>query len=801
MEYLYVEFVCKYLCAFYIHIIVRSRYDRKQALFDPADAGGHHKCDLGDAYQRMVAWELVELAWAEEGENWSDECLDGAKFDLEEPAPGEIWQRADHQVLPDSGLLELNYTNTPRVPRFKDVLEPPMLIRLIEMMTEKEVVDNGMALLRLAAKEFWFTAEYVGLLLKMQKDSESRIIAAAALYPRIVDIANVQYHVLDYLTKQETRKLESQLGVLFHFMPTNPTGHYKLDLVNPYHRILKQKLVEIAKEEKDFRQQNRANQGGQMIDTSQHGDWENFRNETLNRQPYNFDTSAASSGSEELNSSAVLEFDYVSTSVAHRLLNLPPMTDDVFDLFLLDLFRVRQCVECRANRKAKALKKHDEAKQEPEHTDEKQEQLPDAEPEPEPEPEPDSAVVHSGSQSKQHHKKKKTRKKTAALDTFGEQEMASVQLIQALWRGKMVRRMSLAKKRAEVTLRARQEELQKLAQASQKAREGDVPNSHSGKSLKSDVFTAAQRLFSLKKPPRRKVRNCWWIATQHQKTIEMSEGDRLHTVAKRQLTMLRRSTAQWYFSVAQCTKILEAIPAAAHVDAIVTMFSRITDIENLDVGQLLGHKTFDSDGNGWITEDELAELNSAATPQVETQRYLQVCRRIGHANLFNPLFPEREYALNLRDWAVVAPSDSHPHGDKQGHQDQRRVAECLIVLSAEPGDNTVNETYNGNPVEVESRWDAGVPHQGMFCTTYNTRRGGASLSILPLPLSCSLPLSLSCLTLCFSPGASLALRLPLCRALLAPGRGRYKQTLALCPLNARAIESIGDDEKLQKRYR
>ena len=129
------------------------------------------------------------------------------------------------------------------------------------------------------------------------------------------------------------------------------------------------------------------------------------------------------------------------------------------------------------------------------------------------------------------------------------------------------------------------------------------------------------------------------------------------------------------------------------------------------------------------------------------------------------------------------------------------LAECLIVLSAEPGDNTVNETYNGNPVEVESRWDAGVPHQGMFCTTYNTRRGGASLSILPLPLSCSLPLSLSCLTLCFSPGASLALRLPLCRALLAPGRGRYKQTLALCPLNARAIESIGDDEKLQKRYR
>ena len=226
------------------------QFDHDQPLFDPADAGGHHKCNLEDAYQRMVAWELVELAWTEEGENWSDERIDGSDFNLEEPEPGEIWMRADHPVLPDSGLLTLNYTNTPRVPRFKDVIEPPMLIRLLEMMTEEHITDHGMALLRLAAKEFWFTAEYVGLLVKMQKDSETRMIAVAELYPRIVDIANAQYHVLDYLTKVETRKLETQLGILFHFMPTNPTGHYKLDLVNPYHRIVKQKLVEIAKEEK-----------------------------------------------------------------------------------------------------------------------------------------------------------------------------------------------------------------------------------------------------------------------------------------------------------------------------------------------------------------------------------------------------------------------------------------------------------------------------------------------------------------------------------------------------------------------
>lgn len=100
--------------------------------------------------------------------------------------------------------------------------------------------------------------------------------------------------------------------------------------------------------------------------------------------------------------------------------------------------------------------------------------------------------------------------------------------------------------------------------------------------------------------------------------------------------------------------------------------------------------------------------------------------------------PEREYALNLRC--------DHNAGDNLGVHDERRVTECIIILSAEPGDNTENETYNGLPFEVENRWGDGVPRVGVFCTTYRTRRHGGSL----------------------------ALRLPLARALLMPGKGRYK---------------------------
>eukprot|EP01051_Picozoa_sp_SAG22_P010014 SAG22_NODE_875_length_6716_cov_2.927006_5_plen_170_part_00 len=72
-------------------------------LFDPQEPGGAWECDLAQPYDRMVAWELVELAWNEDGENWNDETLDGDPFELEEPPPGVVWTRADYQ-LPWEGV-------------------------------------------------------------------------------------------------------------------------------------------------------------------------------------------------------------------------------------------------------------------------------------------------------------------------------------------------------------------------------------------------------------------------------------------------------------------------------------------------------------------------------------------------------------------------------------------------------------------------------------------------------------------------------------------------------------------------
>ena len=51
--------------------------------------------------------------------------------------------------------------------------------------------------------------------------------------------------------------------------------------------------------------------------------------------------------------------------------------------------------------------------------------------------------------------------------------------------------------------------------------------------------------------------------------------------------------------------------------------------------------------------------------QCRKEPFPQLCGRLGIANIFNPLCPEREYALNLRN------------------HDEATVAQQLVILTAE----------------------------------------------------------------------------------------------------------------------
>ena len=431
-------------------------------LFDRDEPGGTWVCDLSLPYERMVANELVDLAWVEEGENWKDETMDGKSFELPEPPPGETWTRDDYR-LPEAGIMQVTYMSTKRVAKLSDAMndsifdalqillerfseEPrrPVLqvlltaeikaarcheeavlrthfsqfgqVTLIEFVTAVEgqgwvsvqdheqaeaafvhfanatmaekvvrMIDGDgdgeldkagaicrrgnldvdldpiwagelttapekmAALLRLVASDSFFTARQISLLMEMFIDDSWRVEALTCLTPRCVDMQHYNHEALDFLDEDAFRLLEVRLGPLFYFNPLNPTGHYTINLHNKAQRLILTKLVEISIEERKQRRCD-ADGDGQMdyLNTSQKGDWDNWRNERIDyfdgagMQAYDFDEKRP----WDLPHDGLLECDYVSTNCEFRRSpdRFPPCDKELFDQLEAQLRQIGRSV-------------------------------------------------------------------------------------------------------------------------------------------------------------------------------------------------------------------------------------------------------------------------------------------------------------------------------------------------------------------------------------------------------------------------------------------------------------------------
>eukprot|EP01052_Picozoa_sp_SAG31_P024418 SAG31_NODE_2076_length_6507_cov_3.611267_4_plen_598_part_00 len=568
-----------------------------------------------------IAWELVELAWGEEGENWKHESLDGDAFELDEPPPGVIWTRADYQ-LPSEGVLKVTYRATPRVHRFKDVLEAGLLDKILDLMTHREVTDYGLRLLRLASEDFWFTADYAGALLSLMRDSTSRVEASVALLPRVVDQVNLTCHVLDWLTDREVFAVQQKMGQLFNLVICNPTGHWKLQLGDRHERICVQRIVEISCEQTLYRRQHN------MINTSQKGDWENFRNETLDGKEYNIDERDVAEGGLEY---GLVEFDYVSTDISHRLCCEQPMPETVFRLFLHELDIVNRVVTVspdvhkRSRRRrhrrgghrrkpgvkvggglssapeptcAQAHLEHmnnDAGRDSPSSTpmrgsdgnaispqalSDGHESRHNTEQEPIVE---QSGNVVEGRESDEQSSEEKENQADQQRESDDEEEIdiqagdAEVEAalkFQAMWRGFRSRRQVSIWCAAKNLLVDSVEKYDDMSQAAVDDFERDRLAAGPGRGgardaatlakMQADADRARNRIMLLRQGRsqkyKRRHRHCWWIPTQHAQVEFDNVHDQRSEIVRRQCLMIRRATLQWYFSAEQVAQIVEAIP-------------------------------------------------------------------------------------------------------------------------------------------------------------------------------------------------------------------------------------------------
>ena len=332
--------------------------------FDPMEPAGVWVCRLDDPYGRAVANGLAELAWQEDEQNWDDEKtkLDGSLFDLPEPDRGIVWTRDQNSsILPEEGVLEIHYRSTLRRPRMSDVMAAVAFEAMVVMMSDRTLTDHGMALVRLGANNFLFSAAQVGSLVRHFPDAASRIEMVSRMLPQVVDQVNATSEVLDRLTEHELRGVEVKMGDFFYFVPGNPTGHYRLELGHRLARAQAMRLIAINCDEKsrrygDLSQGHPGPDAGEEVgvDVSERGDLDIFRNETLTdsktdpktgkrlpgkRRRYNIDSNVAAEGN--LPKFGLLEFDVSSTNVDHLITAVDPMADEIFQCLIYDLRLVK----------------------------------------------------------------------------------------------------------------------------------------------------------------------------------------------------------------------------------------------------------------------------------------------------------------------------------------------------------------------------------------------------------------------------------------------------------------------------
>ena len=124
-------------------------------------------------------------------------------------------------------------------------------------------------------------------------------------------------------TLRQALALKKSLGPSFGVIMGNATGRYVLDLENESHRVTARKIAELNNFEKRF-SRTKSGRG----DTSQKGNWENFRNETFNGKIIKLD----SNWFTRIPRMGKLKVDYVSTTRCGKAAK--PLSDRRFKALL-----------------------------------------------------------------------------------------------------------------------------------------------------------------------------------------------------------------------------------------------------------------------------------------------------------------------------------------------------------------------------------------------------------------------------------------------------------------------------------
>jgi len=305
--------------------------DFSEAAFDPSRPQGKRVMDLDDLYGRAVAIELIRIFRDNDGVQIDSLVTSGAGVPrtvqlgrkLVPYKDDDGTQRMRSAVIdkdtreewevPSGGSMAVTVSmRQERAQRWRTA-SMKAVSGVINMLRRKSLTsDERSTLVRLAAEDMTFTGAQAALIVNRgagahedkyeMRHSRSRVGMARSLLPRIISEGDQGTFIDSVLDGDERESFATQIGQLADFSVTNPTGHYRLDLGDANDRQLMQQLLQTNNVEARL---SRASGCG---DTSQLGNWENFRNSTFNHQATRI------RGNMQIPNTGVFEFDYVSTA-------------------------------------------------------------------------------------------------------------------------------------------------------------------------------------------------------------------------------------------------------------------------------------------------------------------------------------------------------------------------------------------------------------------------------------------------------------------------------------------------------
>lgn len=240
---------------------------------------------------------------------------------------GEEWQ------LPTTGSLQFKVTCSLEPAKGWLALRKGGMSALVGFVQDKnEKRADQLRMFEVAAETAYMTTDVVAdlLLSPFMQDAEQeyRLQVFARLLCRCVDHKNIAKLVSANLNNRGRRKLQTLLGSMWRLLVNQPSGHYTFDCAIPEERAALTRLLEIDGEEKRARWL-KCERGMLPGDTSQRGDWHNYRNVTIDGAPL------APTELLQVMDSGVVDLDYISTS--RPLSTAKPIADAKLNVILKKL--------------------------------------------------------------------------------------------------------------------------------------------------------------------------------------------------------------------------------------------------------------------------------------------------------------------------------------------------------------------------------------------------------------------------------------------------------------------------------